>query len=129
MEKEVQTVWDYYLEKFNKDWEIISPSAKRMGISILSELSVRFPQATTEHRVGAMTAAVDVAQRLVRAQPKKSYFANWYSGKLKSRLSQIETLYPSSEKPPPNPNSPTPNKARLFCNRQWIRRNKVGFNT
>lgn len=73
MEKELQTVWSYYIDAFRKD-EIISPSARRTGLAILSEL----------HRLGLdavyrMTGAIDMAHHIVKHHPKKVYLANWFA--------------------------------------------------
>jgi hypothetical protein len=77
MEGELQAAWNYYLEAFDKQ-EILSPSAKKVGLAVLSEL----------HRLGhsgatcvtTMQCAVDVAHHLVATQPKrKAFFASWFA--------------------------------------------------
>jgi hypothetical protein len=74
MESELQAVWNYYLTAFDKE-EIISPSKKRMGMTVLSALHKRsLPDPAAE-----MTFAIDMARHIVKTQPKKSYFSKWSS--------------------------------------------------
>lgn len=78
MEGELTEVWDYYLNKFQKDEEIISPSARRVGIAILAGLREKYPTIPSELCVDAMTSAIDRARSIVKAQPKKQYFSGWF---------------------------------------------------
>lgn len=72
MEREFLKVWNYYLEAFDKQ-EILSPSAKKKGLAILTEL----------HKHGAaaenMAFAIDMARHIVKRNPKKAYLANWFT--------------------------------------------------
>ena len=77
MEAELNAAWEHYLNVFEKE-EIISPSAKRIGIATLAGLREKYPSITSEQCVGAMTAAIDAARRIVKAQPKKEFFTRWY---------------------------------------------------
>src|ERR1039457_2404145 len=74
MEKEISAVWTYYLEAFDKD-EVLSPSARRMGLAILSDLHKH----NRPNPVSEMSCAVDMARHLVKKQPKKAYFENWFA--------------------------------------------------
>jgi hypothetical protein len=77
MEAELNAAWDHYLEAFKKE-EIISPSARRIGIAILTRLREWRPTISSEQCVDAMTSAIDRARRIVTGQPKKEYFTNWF---------------------------------------------------
>ena len=77
MGKELETVWNYYLEAFDKQ-EILSPSAREKGMAVLSELH------TLGHScdvcVTTMQCAIDVAHHLVTTQQKKkAFFSNWFA--------------------------------------------------
>ena len=73
MEGELRKVWDYYLDAFKKD-EIISPSARRTGLAILSELHKLGRDA-----VSSMACAIDMVCHIVKHNPKKAYLANWFA--------------------------------------------------
>lgn len=77
MEAELNAVWKYYLEVFEKE-EIISPSARRIGIAILTRLREKYPTIASEQCVDAMSSGIDSARRIVKAQPNKKYFARWF---------------------------------------------------
>ena len=74
MESELLKVWGYYLEAFDKE-ETFSPSAKRTGAAILSRLH----KLGQPEPVSQLTAAIYVAHHLVKTQPKKAFFANWFA--------------------------------------------------
>jgi|ERR1035438_3211357 hypothetical protein len=78
MEKELQTAWDHYLDAFKKD-EIISPSARRIGRVVLTRLREKHPAILSEQCVDAMTGAIDRACHLVKSQPKKAFFSDWFA--------------------------------------------------
>lgn len=84
MERELLTAWNYYLEAFDRE-EIISPSKKRMGMAVLSELYKK----PVSNPAAEMTHAIDMAHHIVKAQPKKAYFSKWSSifGKWETFLS------------------------------------------
>ncbi len=73
MEGEFLKVWDHYLKTFDKE-ETAHLPAKKIGIATLREL----------HRLGQpdpatqMECAIDVAHHLVKTQPKKAFFADWF---------------------------------------------------
>ena len=87
MEREVQGAWNYYLEKFDKQ-EIISPSAKKVGVTVLTKLRRRHPGITSEQCMDAMTGAIDRARYLVKRQPAKGFFAKWHA-----IFGKFETFY------------------------------------
>jgi hypothetical protein len=95
MEKELQLVWNYYLSAFNKE-EILFPSAKRMGMAVLSRL---LPDVD---RVGGMACVIDMAHYLVKHSPKKAYFSKWESifGKFDTFRSLYEQHYNTPNVPP-----------------------------
>jgi hypothetical protein len=74
MEKELSAVWTYYLDAFDKE-EILSPSARRMGLAILSGIHKH----NRTDPVSEMSCAVDMARHLAKKQPKKAYFENWFA--------------------------------------------------
>jgi hypothetical protein len=90
MEKELQTVWDYYLEAFDKD-EIISPSKKKMGLGVISKLR------PDVNRVEVMAGAIDMAHHIVKHHPEKSYLAKWTS--IFKKFSTFLSLYEESRDP------------------------------
>jgi hypothetical protein len=75
---EVNAAWDYYRNVFQNGEEIISPSARRMGIAILAGLREKYPTISSEQCADAMTAAIDAARHIAKAQPKKQYFSRWF---------------------------------------------------
>jgi len=87
MESELLKVWSYYLEAFDKE-EILSPSAKKAGMTVLSKLRQRHPAASSEQCVEGMTAAIDRARHIVKTQPKKLFFASWHA-----IFGKFETFY------------------------------------
>jgi hypothetical protein len=87
MEKELQRVWDYYLDAFKKD-EIISPSKKKMGLEVISKLR------PDVNRVEVMAGAIDMAHHIVKHHPEKSYLAKWTS--IFAKFSTFLSLYEES---------------------------------
>jgi hypothetical protein len=77
MANELDAVWSYYLEAFRKD-EDFSPSAKRIGLAILTRLREKYPSISSEQSVDAMSAAIDAAKKIANAQPKKAFFKKWF---------------------------------------------------
>jgi hypothetical protein len=78
MAKELEIVWNYYLEGFDKQG-IISPSANKIGIAVLTELRRRYQGITSEQCTDAMTAAIDRARHLAETKPKKTFFSRWHA--------------------------------------------------
>jgi hypothetical protein len=87
MDRELQKVWDYYLDAFKKD-EIISPSAKKMGLEVISKLR------PDVNRVEVMAGAIDMAHHIVKRNPKKAYLAKWTS--IFAKFSTFLSLYEES---------------------------------
>ena len=78
MGAELEIVWNYYVEAFDKQ-EIISPSANKSGIAVLTELRRRFHEISSEQCIDAMTAAIDRARHLAKTNPKKPFFSKWHA--------------------------------------------------
>ena len=78
MEAELTAAWDHYLDVFNKE-EIISPSARRVGMAVLAGLREKYPTISSEDCVGAMTAAIDRERHLAKTEPKKAFFSKWFA--------------------------------------------------
>ena len=78
MEAELTAAWEHYLSVFKKD-EIISPSARRIGMAILAGLREKYPTISSEDCVGAMTSAIDRARHLAKTEPKKAFFSKWFA--------------------------------------------------
>jgi ribosomal protein S25 len=87
METELMEVWNYYLDAFKRE-EIISPSARRTGIAILTGLRERYPKVTSEICVAGMKSAIDRALRITKTRPKKEYFSSWFT-----IFSKFETFF------------------------------------
>jgi hypothetical protein len=94
MEEELLTIWDYYLEAFDKE-EALSPSAKKMGLAVIAKIHKNNP--SSSECVHAMTCVIDMARHIVNTQPKKAYFADWH--KILSMVQSLGSQY-DSEGPP-----------------------------
>jgi hypothetical protein len=79
MADEVNAAWDHYLDVFHKEEEIISPPARQKGLAILTALREKHPTITSEQRIDGMCAAIDQARSIVKKQPAKNYFSDWFS--------------------------------------------------
>ena len=93
MEECIQMVSTYYLEAFDRE-RIVTPSEKQMARARLLEV---LPRVVKEHLnpesvAGYMTCAIDVAHHIVRTQPQKKYFSQWFAifGKQRTFASLIE---------------------------------------
>lgn len=89
----IEMVSNYYLKAFDTE-RIISPSEKQMASARLAEI---LPCVVKEHLnprslAGYMACAIDVAHHIVKIQPQKKYFAQWYAifGKQKTFASLID---------------------------------------
>jgi hypothetical protein len=87
MEGELNTAWEHYLNVFDED-ETISPSAKQMGIVVLTKLREKHPAISSQQCVDAMTSAIDRAHKLVKTKPEKAFSAKWHA-----IFSKFETFY------------------------------------
>ena len=85
MEKELQIVWNYYLDAFDKPEEIISPSLRKIGLAILSGML------RGANRVEAMAAVIDMAHYIVKHDSRKPYFAEW--PKIFGKFSTFRSLH------------------------------------
>jgi hypothetical protein len=74
MDKDLQVVWNYYLEATGRE-EVLSPAKKKMGLAIIRELYENRCRSVIN-----MAAAIDMACHIAKRNPKtKAYLSNWTS--------------------------------------------------
>jgi hypothetical protein len=89
----IQMVSDYYLEATGRE-RIISPSEKQLATARLVDVLPRVNEGHLNPRslAGYLACAIDMAHHIVKTQPQKKYFSQWYAifGKQKTFASLID---------------------------------------